>query len=178
MARQDMAAQYSPRAIGSLMRERLQVITHRDDIPHFRHEMGRYFAGYQSLTRELRMVVEAVVPLGATVGVVSKGDDALLAFRGRTGWHFPRTEDGTYAGYHPADDEAAISHLQELQRDGATFLLFPVTSFWWLEHYPGLRAYLEGAHRRVWHDQRCAIYQLLRPNDMGRHEIRERAGTR
>ena len=67
-------------------------------------------------TREF--VVEAV-PAGATVLVVSRGDDDLVSFDGRVGWHFPQAEDGVYAGHHPQDGDAAIRHLEELRTRGA-----------------------------------------------------------
>ena len=42
---------------------------------------------------------------------MSKGDERLLAFNGRTGWHFLRNDKGLYAGHHPADSAAAIAAL-------------------------------------------------------------------
>ncbi len=50
-----------------------------------------------------------VVPPGATVAVVSRGDDQLLSLDGRRGWHFPRADDGTYAGYYPATGTEAVA---------------------------------------------------------------------
>ena len=44
---------------------------------------------------------------GSTVVVVSKGDEQLVNFAGITGWHFPRSANGQYAGHHPADSDAA-----------------------------------------------------------------------
>jgi hypothetical protein len=93
----------------------------------------------------LNTVREAVqlLPQGARVLVVSKGDEALVNLDGWDGWHFPLGEDGGYAGYYPADSADAIEHLETLRAQGAQYLLFPRTSFWWLEHYPEFRAHLE-----------------------------------
>jgi hypothetical protein len=100
-----------------------------------------------TFARHLRQLTEAVTPRGATILVASRGDERLLRFRGRTGLHFPQLEDGTWAGFYPADSAAAISHLRELTVNGASHVLFPHTALWWLDHYPELRGELETAGR-------------------------------
>ena len=97
---------------------------------------------YRELSDRLRALVEVRVPAGAVVLVAGKGDDALLAFTDRTGWHFPRTEDGGYAGHHPADSTAAVAHLEALRARGATFFVLPAPSAWWLDHYTAFAAHL------------------------------------
>ena len=105
----------------------------------------------------------AALPAGATVAVISRGDDALLRIPGRRGWHFPRTADGTYAGYYPKDAEAAVAHLRALKRRGARALLVPQSAFWWFAHYPGFRQYLERNARLLAHDASCcALFDLRR----------------
>src|SRR6266581_4696420 len=69
------------------------------------------FDEYQDLIGRVRQSVENVIPVGATVLVVSKGDPALLTLGQRTVWHFPRAVDGQYAGFHPADSNDAIRGL-------------------------------------------------------------------
>ncbi len=101
------------------------------------------------------------LPHDVTVIVVNEGDDPLLYWEGRQGWHFPQNEDGTYAGYHPADSAEAIAHLEELRARGGGYLLFPNTAFWWLDYYKELRQHLGTWHRRVWKDEHCVIYKLL-----------------
>jgi len=98
---------------------------------------------YDALVTRVRSLVDDVVPPGATVLVLSKGDDELLSFTGRRGWHFPQTEDGSYAGHYPADSAACIAELERLRQRGADFLVIPETALWWLEHYVGFAAYLE-----------------------------------
>src|SRR5687767_15372974 len=90
---------------------------------------------YGRLISRIRAIVETLVPDRATVLVVSKGDDELLEFDGPKGLHFPQAATGRYAGFHPADSAAAISHLEELRAAGADHLVFPSTAFWWLDHY-------------------------------------------
>ena len=62
--------------------------------------------------------VQAVTDPGAVVLVVCRGDDDLVGFEGRTGWHFPQAPDGDWAGHHPADSDAAIRHLEALREPG------------------------------------------------------------
>jgi GT2 family glycosyltransferase len=100
-------------------------------------------ADYDALVIRVRDLVDDVTPPGATVLVLSKGDDELLRFTGRHGWHFPQAEDGSYAGHYPEDSAACIAELERLRQRGADFLLIPETGLWWLEHYAGFASHLE-----------------------------------
>jgi len=123
-------------------------------------QLSQYFA-YRRLVERIREVANAVLPSEATVAVVSKGDEELLELGGgRRGWHFPRNEEGAYAGYYPADSAEAIAHLEELREGGAGFLVFPETAFWWLENYKDFGEYLDAHYRRVWDDENYAIFEL------------------
>jgi glycosyltransferase involved in cell wall biosynthesis len=115
---------------------------------------------YAKLIRRVREVVQSDVPDGAKVLIATRGDDVFLDLDGRTGWHFPRDRDGRYAGYYPADGEAAIAHLEELRAEGATHLVLPRPSFWWLDHYAELRAHLDLAHRQIRSDDDAIVYEL------------------
>jgi hypothetical protein len=116
---------------------------------------------YRRLIRRIRETVHTALPPGATVVVVSKGDEELLELgEGRRGLHFPQNEEGVYAGYYPADSAEAIAHLEELRARGAEFLLFPGTAFWWLEKYEEFGRHLDSCYRRVWEDEACIIYGL------------------
>jgi GT2 family glycosyltransferase len=117
---------------------------------------------YQGLVERVREIVEDVTPNDASVLVCSKGDNALVSFRGRNGLHFPQTSTGVYAGHYPADDDEAIAHVEELRQAGAAYLVFPSPSFWWLDHYGVLSRYLERHFRRVWSDSHCVVYTLKR----------------
>lgn len=116
---------------------------------------------YRQLVRRIQQIVREVVPPQATVAVVSRGDNELLQFENRRAWHFPRTLDGTYAGYHPANSAAAIGHLEELRAQGADFLLLPVTAMWWLDHYSEFKQHLQNQYDLVI-DQTdtCLVYAL------------------
>jgi hypothetical protein len=121
---------------------------------------GADSARYQQLIPRIRELVEGTVPHESIVLVVSKGDDDLMHFTGRSAWHFPRDEKGVYAGYYPADSQAAIAHLEALRAKGADFLLFPSTAFWWLTYYAAFRQHLELHYQRIRRDDSCVIYRI------------------
>jgi glycosyltransferase involved in cell wall biosynthesis len=160
-AKREIEVNYSEEKVASLIERRLDVITNRHRFPAFRQAMRAFFSGYQQLVGRIQEMVRTSVPPGATVIVVSKGDEELLKLaEGRKAWHFPQTEEGLYAGYHPADSAQAIAHLEELRAKGGQFLLFPATALWWLEHYAEFGRHLEGRYRRVGDDESCVIYEL------------------
>jgi glycosyltransferase involved in cell wall biosynthesis len=129
---------------------------------------------YQQLIHHVRTVAYAAVPPGACVLVVSKGDDELLKLDGRTAWHFPRTEDGVYAGYKPESSAVAVAHLERLRAQGAEYLLVPGTSLWWLEYYKEFAQHLESRYRCAYSSESCVVYQLSSPDG----QPQTRAGVR
>ena len=117
--------------------------------------------GYRRLVRRVREHVTELVPAGANVLVISRGDSELVRIEGRTAQHFPCDAEGVYAGFHPKDSEVAIAHLAEQQARGATHLVLPATALWWLDHYPGFCAHLTQHCALVLDDPRdCRIYAL------------------
>ena len=93
--------------------------------------------------------VAGELPQDATVLVVSRGDEALVALPGRQGRHFPQAPGGEYAGHHPADGREAIEHLEDLRARGADHLIIPATSAWWLDHYTEFAEHLAQRYARV-----------------------------
>ena len=124
-------------------------------------DTGMAPAAYSDLIRRIRDAIDTELPAGATVLVVSRGDDELLAMNGRRGWHFPRDEQGQYLGYHPAGDAEAITHLEELRIKGAQYLVFPSAAFWWLEHYAGFAEHLRSRYATVAYEPDvCMVFEL------------------
>jgi GT2 family glycosyltransferase len=118
-------------------------------------------ADYEQLTARIRELVTETVPVGATVAVVSKGDDELLKLNGRRARHFPESADGSWAGYHPGDSREAVAQLEAIRKTGADFILFPKTGLWWLNFYEGLHEHLESHYDAVVRDQdTCVIFAL------------------
>jgi hypothetical protein len=121
----------------------------------------------RSFPTQIQQAVSSVVPPGRTVAVISKGDEELVTIHGRRAWHFPRSSDGTYAGYHPGTSEEAIEHLESLRADGAAYVMIPAPSMWWLDHYVGFTRHLWSKHRLVFYDLGTCVIFALRgyPND-------------
>jgi GT2 family glycosyltransferase len=121
-------------------RFRLELGLRAEDSPELR---------YLQLRERIRKIVRKTVPAGAAVLVITKGDGTLLDMPGRQGWHFPQTDQGIYAGHHPANSTEAIAHLESLRAKGAQYLLIPATSLWWLEHYQEFTQHLKARYRQV-----------------------------
>jgi GT2 family glycosyltransferase len=115
---------------------------------------------YRRLVTRVRTVVSDATPVGATVAVVSRGDDDLLDLPGRTGRHFPADEAGLWAGHHPADSAEAIAALDTARRRGATHFAVPAPSRWWLDHYAGFGGHLRAQHRQVAAADDCTVFSL------------------
>ena len=115
---------------------------------------------YAVLIERIRDAVSAFVPTGATIAVVSKGDDALLELGDAIAWHFPRGSDGRWAGHYPANSAAAVAQLEAVRHAGAEYLLLPEPAFWWLEHYSGLREHLLRSGKEVARTFDLRLYRL------------------
>jgi LmbE family N-acetylglucosaminyl deacetylase len=68
-------------------------------------------------------------------------------------------KDGHYWG-KPMDDESAIREVTRLRLSGANFMIFVSSTFWWLEHYPGLKQYLYSNFRCFFKDERLLAFNL------------------
>jgi radical SAM protein with 4Fe4S-binding SPASM domain len=118
-------------------------------------------AAYMELVERIRAVVNSALPADASLIVASKGDKEILYYDGRPAWHFPCDETHEYAGYHPPDSDAAIGQLERARREGAQFLLLPVTAYWWLDHYAAFAEYLRARYPAIVEDiERCTIFDL------------------
>jgi hypothetical protein len=181
LAQQEIAARYSNRALNQVLRSRLSVIQQRQ---HFRllqqrlrepnadsrivaeefsslnEYLPEHHLRYHELKQSLRRAVHENIPSADAVMVVSKGDEELLDLGGRPAWHFPHDRDGKYAGHHPRDSSEAICKLEESRARGGKFLIFPETSLWWLEHYPGFRDHLKQHYSVAYADECCTVFGL------------------
>jgi SAM-dependent methyltransferase len=70
-------------------------------------------------------------------------------------------EGGRYWG-PPADDDAAIRELERQKEAGASHIAFAWPSFWWLDHYAGLRHYLRSSFPCVLENERLVVFRLKR----------------
>ena len=135
---------------------------------------------YEQLKARVGATVQASVPAGAQVAVLSRGDDEIVAAAGSHAVHFPSTDDGSYAGFYPADSAEAVRWVEELRRRGCTHLVVPATATWWMQHYPGFRAHLAAtAEQETTEPETCLVFRF-RTSEMGVDNVRTnwRAGHR
>lgn len=113
---------------------------------------------WEATLARIAATMRRVLPPDAVVASVAKWDPTLLRLSRRRGRQFPDRRllgDG-----YPAESEAAIRHLEELRSEGLSHIVFPSSSFWWLDHYHAFAHHLEDRHALLWRDQECVIYEL------------------
>jgi hypothetical protein len=108
----------------------------------------------------IRGTVSAIVPEGATVLIVDRGDEDLTEVEGRQMRHLPRNPDGTPAWHDPVDSADVLEQLARERASGAGYLVIPSASLWWLDHYDGLAEHLERDGRLLARDRDCAVFEL------------------
>jgi GT2 family glycosyltransferase len=137
--------------------------------------MQRTQVAYRDTVAAVNATLRSITDPGSTVLVVSRGDDKLAGVEGRNARHFPESPDGNWAGYHPADSEAAIRHLEALRERGARYFALPSTSFWWLHHYRELAEHLESNYRRIHSDEHLVLFDV---GEETSHAVERPAGDR
>jgi len=122
--------------------------------------MQRTQVAYRETVAAVNATLRSITDPGSTVLVVSRGDEKLGGVEGRNARHFPESPDGKWAGYHPADSEAAIRHLEALRERDARYFALPSTSFWWLHHYRELAEHLETNYKRIHSDEHLVLFDI------------------
>ena len=92
---------------------------------------------YGSSAAELRdagLELKKTTAADALIIAADTGDPTIFYYAERKGWHFLE-QDGIYDG-NPIDSEQAIADLEQLRGRGATYIVFTVNTFWWLNSYP------------------------------------------
>jgi hypothetical protein len=85
-----------------------------------------------------------IVPPHALIIVADGGDPTCLYYSRRKGWHF--LED---FGKPPINSHEAITELERLREQGADYLTFVRTTFWWLDYYQHFKEHLDSRYRRI-----------------------------
>jgi hypothetical protein len=84
------------------------------------------------------------------------GTEATVAGRRR----FPFVErEGRYWGA-PPDDRTAVAEVERLRGAGAGWMVFAEHTFWWLEHYAGLRQHLRTRYHCAVESDRLLLFDL------------------
>jgi len=107
--------------------------------------------------------IAVAAPHDAVIAVVTRGDHRLLEVPDRRCVHYPAQDDGAWIGFHPRDDMQALALLTRSQLRGATHLVLPAPSMWWLHHYPGWRNHLEQRGTLVHASPHALVWSLAEP---------------
>lgn len=110
-------------------------------------------------TAMLALEVEALLAEASSWILVDEDQLDSAAFAGRRVFRFI-DEDGYFWGL-PSDDDHAIRELERLRADGAAFIVFAWPAFWWLDHYAGLREYLQNHYPVAANSSRCIAFRLI-----------------
>jgi GT2 family glycosyltransferase len=145
---------------------RLQQRLEQQTAPTDPEALGEGFAatpqlGYRRLVERIQTTVTGIVPAGAAVLVVSRGDRNLVELDGLDGRHFPQDASGRYLGHHPHDSAEAVARLEALRTEGAQYLVVPSTADWWFEHYAGFAEHLHERYAKT-EAEVCTIFCLER----------------
>jgi GT2 family glycosyltransferase/SAM-dependent methyltransferase/glycosyltransferase involved in cell wall biosynthesis len=162
-AQRDIAVRFSTARVAEAVKARLKVIG--DRVSGSRGQVplvGIEHAGNAALIGAIRRVVSSAVTDERPIVVISKGDPVLVQLGDHDAWHFPRNEDGQFAGYYPADSGTAIAHLESLRARGAGYLLVPASCRWWLNHYTEFGDHLKERYELVAEDASCLLFRLER----------------
>lgn len=127
-----------------------------------RRDRNRRMAG------RIRELVRPLLPKGAEVLMVSKGDPALLSMGDMNVAHFPQGPGAVYSGAHPANSSEAIGHLEALRAHGAEYLVIPGPYRWWLDFYEDFRDHLDRAYLRLLDHPDCVVFWLVGRGGSGR----------
>jgi hypothetical protein len=106
-----------------------------------------------SLGREL----DRSTPPDALVIIADYGDPRVIYYSKRKGWHF--LQDGLLKR-NPHNTQEAITVLEKLRGEGASYLDFTQHTFWWFQYYQGFRGYLEARYRRVRETTEYVIFDV------------------
>jgi 4-amino-4-deoxy-L-arabinose transferase-like glycosyltransferase len=120
---------------------------------------ARYF--YQPSAAPLRgagLKLKATTPASALVAAADNGDPTVLYYAERKGWHFLEN-NGIYYG-EPRDSAQAIVDLEELRKQGASYLVFTSNTSWWLDYYEQLGEYVQSNSTLVDATSEFKIYKF------------------
>jgi SAM-dependent methyltransferase len=142
-------------AYGGPVRDRIELVAAREQgqLDNFDAAMG------EGAQRVCSIVSRNVAPNTVAL-VLSQGDERLLDLEERTGWHFPRGEDGRWSAAK-LDGRGAVQHLEKLRADGADYLVVPAGSAPWVQARAQLQRHLARCPC-VLRGRDCAIFALNR----------------
>ena len=138
------------------LRQQLEAAGERADETGWRDRNFNYL--WLARLKAARQEIDEVLPLDAKYVLV---DDDELGEAGLTGRRAMRflERDGAYWG-RPLDDEHAIAEFERVRDQGARYLVFWWTCFWWLEHYAQFDRYLRSRFTCPLDNERLIVFDL------------------
>jgi hypothetical protein len=113
-----------------------------------------------SLARQVRAVIDSILPNDARVLILSGGSPAYAELGKRTALHFPHGDNG-HVDALPADSVAAIAEMEEMRKRGAQYLVMPKNTLWWLDRYKDFDQHLQANYRAIVRQKHvCHIFDL------------------
>jgi hypothetical protein len=106
-----------------------------------------------SVGRELNRIT----PPDALVIVADDGDPRAIYYSQRKGWHF--LQDG-YLKDHPRNTQEAITIIEQLRGEGASYLAFAQNIVKYFDAYEGLREYLDVRYQRIRETTEYVIFDI------------------
>jgi 4-amino-4-deoxy-L-arabinose transferase-like glycosyltransferase len=100
--------------------------------------------------------IDRLAPADALVIFVLDGDSSGIYYSKHKGWH---AFDANVWGA-PLDSAEAITGVERLRKNGASYIVFTQYTAWWLDYYEDFGKYLDSRYRRVRATDDYVIYDL------------------
>jgi glycosyltransferase involved in cell wall biosynthesis len=113
---------------------------------------------WRNLIQQTAEELKALFQPGEKFIFVDEDEWGSNALTGRHNIPFMEHE-GKYWG-PPPDNETAVSELERLRQQGAGFIVFTWSTFWWLDYYSGLHEHLCSKYRCVLKNDHLVVFKL------------------
>jgi 4-amino-4-deoxy-L-arabinose transferase-like glycosyltransferase len=114
-----------------------------------------YYKPHHDYFKSLGEELNSITAPNDLILVTSGGDPTVLYYAKRKGWHFLPT-----FGYQPETGKEAIQSMEELRKQGATYLAFTSRNVSWLDYYKDFHEYLTAHYFCVRRTKTFVIYDL------------------
>lgn len=102
--------------------------------------------------------IQSLTPENSTLIIVDEGNFDASIFPQRHPIPFLE-QDGQYWG-PPENDDAAIEAIEQMQENGASFVVVAWPAFWWLDFYREWSEHLNSRYRCIIQNKRIVLFDL------------------
>ena len=121
-------------------------------------ELLAKWRAYFERLRKARRNIDQLIPLRDRFILVDEDMIRWTLGSGRVAVPFLE-RDGVYWGT-PLDDETAIRDMERLREDGAKFMVFWWSEYWWLDYYVAFGQHMRNNYRCLLQDDSVIIFDL------------------